>query len=108
MILGARRAQLPAIRSALNMGLNVIAIDPDPVSYTHLDVYKRQLLLHDRSIRRLLVPAFTYIILMAPQIIIVAKGRLATPDFSSVDQTIQDNRLSFMFTRIVVERRWAT
>lgn len=32
MILGARRAQLPAIRSALNMGLNVIAIDPDPTS----------------------------------------------------------------------------
>lgn len=32
MMLGARRAQISAIRSALDMGLKVIAIDPDPAA----------------------------------------------------------------------------
>lgn len=32
LVLGARRPQIPAIRSALDMGLKVIAIDPDPAA----------------------------------------------------------------------------
>lgn len=104
-----------SLTAALSRRLKTMAVMAVIATYLHFHLggywfafVMASLLLHDRSIRRLLVPAFTYIILMAPQIIIVAKGRLATPDFSSVDQTIQDNRLSFMFTRIVVERRWAT
>ncbi len=32
MVLGARRAQLPAIQTALAMGLRVVAVDPDPAA----------------------------------------------------------------------------
>jgi formate-dependent phosphoribosylglycinamide formyltransferase (GAR transformylase) len=44
MILGARRAQVTAIQTAQDMGLKVIAIDPDPAATglalaTHAYVY---------------------------------------------------------------------